>query len=473
MPPLDATLLRLQRIAGNAALARARDRAPNDRPAAPANAAGPVPARRAGGAPGRPPATRNAVQRAVWIEGDYVEPTDTRFSRATPRMREWLADSGIRDYQHEDEFRRHAAGKTDYLGNLEDGTWLRFSATQLNVVGEDHTGVTLPDILRAVGGTKSYIYELFPSDKLPPRMRSAFVESGPNVLADLGVGPKDSLRAHGAESIYPKLGYIMTLLKQQLDTFRRHGLEPRDRDNKVYGQKPVQRGLSYAFAFAQDTRARRDGLKNRLASRLSTRHRRAEAADRQLIDVFGRHERLLMTFEATFRPGGYLNDTLLSWRERYGAPGLDALTAALDDFADAAMPAFRQYQQQDDALSDDDRRRLAGAPTPEKEFGDWRNMTFRQNARAAVRSGKRYAGMGENHRGYLEGAGLGEDERVKFFVHPRDFVRADEFTEIRRKQLDRLRNRTAGGPSGSGRADRMPGTRADPDGMEFSRRPSP
>ena len=69
-------------------------------------------------------------------------------------MKAMVSDSLVRNYVDIDEFKKHADKKTDYLGNLagkvKTGTWLRFSATGINILGENHTMVTLQDVTPAV-----------------------------------------------------------------------------------------------------------------------------------------------------------------------------------------------------------------------------------------------------------------------------------------------------------------------------------
>jgi hypothetical protein len=157
-------LLALQNVIGNAAVTRVL------RPQASAP---------------EPPAV--TVQRAAWVDGRRVDASEEGL---TPEMQALAADHHVHDYRDEDEFRRHAAGQTDYLGNLPhrhpffDGTWVRFAPTGLNVVGENHAAVTLANILPAVR-SRSFIYELFPVDDLSsnPATVDALRRTNPGSMA--------------------------------------------------------------------------------------------------------------------------------------------------------------------------------------------------------------------------------------------------------------------------------------------------
>ena len=105
--------------------------------------------------PASPPVQRlpdgAPIQRRAFVN-------DTQVGSNAPglngNMQAMVNDNTIRDYQTMEEFQNHAAGNTDYIGNLADGTWLRFFPTGLNIIGERHTEVTLSAVLNAVGPDK-------------------------------------------------------------------------------------------------------------------------------------------------------------------------------------------------------------------------------------------------------------------------------------------------------------------------------
>lgn len=55
------------------------------------------------------------VQRSAWVSGSQVDPNDGRLD---PKMRALANDALVHDYTSDVEFKGHAAGTTDHLGNL-------------------------------------------------------------------------------------------------------------------------------------------------------------------------------------------------------------------------------------------------------------------------------------------------------------------------------------------------------------------
>jgi hypothetical protein len=155
----------------------------------------------------------------------------------------------VHSYFGQSEFADHAAGKTDYLGNLPDsstspGTWVRFSRKGTNLLGENHEQVTLEQVAPAVGST-SFIFEPFSTDVLTPgsAMEAAYDLETKDRYADFGVGGVADKRQFGAESLYPKMGFALTLLlpyftgeNSELDGLKAGG----------YVGKPTQRYLRIA-----------------------------------------------------------------------------------------------------------------------------------------------------------------------------------------------------------------------------------
>ena len=108
-------------------------------------------------------ASGGAVQRFAFINSKQVMKTD---SFVTGDLVDFVTDDVVRDYFTVDEFRNHVAGKTDYLGTIHDdiNMWVRFSPTDLNVLGEAHeTPWSLKHVLAAVG-SKNFISEAIASE---------------------------------------------------------------------------------------------------------------------------------------------------------------------------------------------------------------------------------------------------------------------------------------------------------------------
>lgn len=80
------------------------------------------------------------VQRWAFIAEKQVPPDDKKLDS---KMKALAVDKLVHNYTSQAEFRNHAAGKTDYLGNLpgpaSSGTWVRFDQTGTNLLGENHT----------------------------------------------------------------------------------------------------------------------------------------------------------------------------------------------------------------------------------------------------------------------------------------------------------------------------------------------
>jgi hypothetical protein len=112
---------------------------------------------------------RMVVQRRAWVGARQVMPDEPGL---TANMKALAGDNLVHIYLSNSEFADHAAGKTDYLGNLpasstSPGTRVRFSPKGTNLLGENHEQITLEDVIPAVGST-SFIFEPFSTDVLTP-----------------------------------------------------------------------------------------------------------------------------------------------------------------------------------------------------------------------------------------------------------------------------------------------------------------
>ncbi|MCX2732378.1 hypothetical protein OOZ19_19235 [Saccharopolyspora sp. NFXS83] len=154
----------------------------------------------------------------------------------------------MRQYEDDAEFTGHADGKTDYLGTLPkpgEGTWVRFSPTGTNVLGENHAEVTFDHVITAVGSS-SFVYEAFASDDLSafPSMNKAYEKSAEPMRKKFGV-PKQDLSKHGGESIFPKLAQALNILYTRLEE-RNVGILD-DRMGEI-----LQRSLKLAWKYGKD-----------------------------------------------------------------------------------------------------------------------------------------------------------------------------------------------------------------------------
>lgn len=197
------------------------------------------------------------VQRHVFINGQQVKVGPTRkilrrgwrpMTGVTRQMRHMAKDQLVRDYQSKAEFQHHAAGQTDYLGNLNNGTWVRFSPNGTNVLGENHTQVTLEQVVQVVGST-SFIYEPFSSDNIPDgHMKTAYETENNARFNNMEVGGVANKQQFGGESLFPKMGFGLDLALPYFD-----GTQPLDGLKQAsYVGQPVQRYLKIAWGHSRD-----------------------------------------------------------------------------------------------------------------------------------------------------------------------------------------------------------------------------
>ncbi len=207
-----------------------------------------------------------AVQRHVFVGGKQVGKDDTA-ARAAPDG--WIDDDTVRSYRSRDELVQHAAGATDYLGNLPDGTWVRFSPTGLNVLGENHTLVRLDMVAPAVG-SKSFIYERFSDDDLAEgtALKTAYDTENADKFAQVGVENEPDKKQFGAESLFPKLGEALNAAIPYFE-----GKKPfSDLKKGAHMGNPLQRYLKLAWAHARDSKT--SVLKKQAAGQRSSRSSR-------------------------------------------------------------------------------------------------------------------------------------------------------------------------------------------------------
>ncbi len=209
------------------------------------------------GAPGAT-AGAGAVQRHAFINGKQVKKTDPIVTGAVV---DFVTDAAVRDYHTADELKNHAAGQTDYLGNLRDGhnTWLRFNPTGLNILGEMHdTDSSFKHTFRAVAG-KSFISEAISSDDMAAgsHLKSAHDTQNADRFKELGIDQAKDKKSFGAEPLLPKIGFAMTSLLPYLNAGTKpppdknvHGLTNGNYEGKIF-----QTMLKYAWAWGMDTKA--------------------------------------------------------------------------------------------------------------------------------------------------------------------------------------------------------------------------
>ena len=347
------------------------------------------------GAPGA--SAGSAVQRYAFINGKQVKKTDSFVSGPVV---DFVTDVAVRDYLSEAELKNHAAGQTDYLGNLRDGTWVRFSPTGLNILGEMHeTDSSLKHVLAAVG-SKNFISEAISSEDLASgsHLEAAYEAHSTDRKKDLGIDKAKDKKQFGAEPLVPKIGFAMTLLLPWLNLDKKpppaknvHNLVKDSYEGKVF-----QAELKLGWAWAMDGRAAVAAMQ--MAGMLAPP--KLAALAKQVTAL----ESVLDPYITGLPQHGYLGDTLsLPANASLLVPVTTIVRALIDALVEAATqdPSSRmtaaQKKKFGGTTTNDDKRDL---------FSDWRNFKFEDTVKDAAKRGVRYAGMGYHHMKHLQKVGL-------------------------------------------------------------------
>lgn len=333
-----------------------------------------------------------AVQRHAFVGGAQVTKDDPD---AVGAVAGFVTDDIIRSYETKDELKQHAGGQTDYLGNLADGTWMRFSPTGINLLGEDHTLVTLEMVVPAVG-SKSFIYEPFSSDSLGDgsAIKSAYETENADRFKTFGIDQEKDKQKFGAESLFPKMGFGMNLALPYFDGSRK--IKELEKAKGYVGQ-PVQRYLKIGWGYGKDCKAE---VAQKKAAKQPVKPKLEELA-KVVTSVEGE----LDPFIAGLPVDGWLGDAFKS------KPANAALLPLLARFATAFIDAMVE-QAIDDPSSRMDaakKQKYAGATSSDEKddlFSDWRNFKFEDSVKDAAKRGVRYAGMGQAHLEHLTNVGL-------------------------------------------------------------------
>ncbi len=347
---------------------------------------------------GRAPVVAGAagsVQRLAFVGGTQA----TNTAGVSPAKQAMVSDDVVRDYTDDAEFTKHAARSTDYLGNLTDGTWLRFSPTGINLLGENHTLVRAEDTVPAVN-SKSFIYEPFSVDDMSksPEMKAAYEKENAERFKTFGVDGVADKQQFGEESLYPKLGYNMVLAlpyftkARSLDELKPAG----------YVGQPIQRYLKISWGMTADAETKV------AADRLAKTP--VEPKFGKMADTHTALKAELGPFITALPLEGFLGDELTK-------PGNDKLLPSLAKYATAVENAMIELAATDPSsrLDQKTRDRLAkkGAKDEdekEKIFSEWRDFKFEDSVADATAKGVRYAGMGQNHLKHLIAKGLTADQ---------------------------------------------------------------
>jgi hypothetical protein len=320
------------------------------------------------------------VQRYAFVNETQV---DKNQEDLTPRMKEMASDLLVRDYAGLDEFKSHAEKETDYLGNLKDGTWLRFHPKGINLLGERHTQLTLLDVVPAVGA-KSFIYEPLSPDDLSsaPELQKAYETENQERFEQLGIDQEKDKQQYGAESLFPKMGYGLTRALPYL----KGSLDMAGLCSPKYLGQPVQRYLKIAWSYSKD-----------IVQTVANLDKEEEAPPKMeaLAQMYSKVEGDLDGFITSLDVDGYLGDELVKIKNA-------TLWDPLAMFAEAFVQAMEEMAQGE--------KRLDFNKGRQDMFSDWRNLSFEDNVALAAKRGVRYAGMGQLHLDSLIKKNLTEDE---------------------------------------------------------------
>jgi hypothetical protein len=360
--------------------------------------------RAAGAAPG------GAVQRHAFINGKQVKKTD---SFVSGDMVDFVTDNAVRDYLTVDEFKNHVAGKTDYLGNMQDdiNTWVRFSPTGLNVLGEAHdTPWSLQHTLAAVH-SKSFISEALASEDptAGSQLKTAYDTHNADRYKDLGIEKEKDKSKFGAEPLPPKIGFGMVKLLPYLNL----GTGTANTDKNVHKLKkgatpddyPGQIFLSLlqmGWAYAKDARI---GVAMMYMGGVAVPPKLDALAQ-----VADSNYSTLNRYITALPAHGWLGDSLAEPANAKLVPPLVQLAEALVD-----MLTEQAVADPNSGLDTRQRKKFAGTTTgDEKEqmFKDWRDAGLQHAVKDAAARHVRYAGMGSHHLKPLKKAGLPANTQV-------------------------------------------------------------
>jgi hypothetical protein len=336
-----------------------------------------------------------AVQRHAFINGTQVLRTDPA---VTGDMVDFVTDLAIRDYLSMDEFKNHVAGKTDYLGTLRgDGnTWLRFSPTGLNVLGEQHATASAMEFVLPAVGSKNFISESI-STQDPAAgsdLKSSYDAEHVDRFKEFGIDKEKDKTKFGAEPLLPKFGWGLTALLPYLNL----DTGTADTDKNVhkltkgnYAGQIMQSLVKESWAWAKDTMVTVALMQSQFAP--------VPPKAAALADVVRSLHGVLDKFITGLPLHGWLGDPLiLAANAPMFLPLIKFAQAAIDALVEQAIadPGSRMTAKQ--------KTKFAGPATNDEKrdmFADWRNFEIEATVKKAAARGVRYAGMGWAHMDYL------------------------------------------------------------------------
>jgi hypothetical protein len=364
------------------------------------------------GGSGAPASADGVVQRHAFVAGAQVKKSD---KIATGAVADFVTDDVVRSYKTKDELKKHASQQTDYLGNLPDGTWMRFHPTGLNVLGEMHTLVRLRTVVNAIG-TTNFIDERLSNDDLDPgsHMAAAYETENAETFKDFGIQDEPDKKQFGAEALLPKVGYAMNAALPYFIGPKK--ISDLTEASAQYVGQPVQRYLKIGWAYGKDVKAKVAAMQK---AKQTVPPKMAELAR-----VVAMCERELDGFITKLPVDGYLGDSL--GPDKY--PLLPALAIVASAMVDASVE--EAISDPSSRMNDAQKKKFAGTTTSEdkgKLLSNWRNFKFEDSVKAAAGRGVRYAGMGLAHLRHLKDVGLPSNAHAYDMVDV-DLTRFEEET---------------------------------------------
>jgi hypothetical protein len=360
------------------------------------------------------------VQRWAWVGSKQVMPTDPRLAKEIAgdqtvgeRMKSRTTDKQVHAYVSFDEYRAHAAGQTQHLGNVAGphgkDIWLRFPPGKTSVLGESHDAITLERVVLAVG-SKSFVYEVFASDKAPKgsRLKALYDRESAAAFDRLGVGGVPGKTRFGAEPRFPKVTETFLRLKANLD-------QPHTLVEHSHSAIILKRSLRVAWAHGLD---------------LTEPYVAKTSADRALARKVQDIEDTINPFMRLLTTDAVLGDALET-RE-----GIVA-RRALKEFCDAFVEAMLARIDTDPALTQQQRKALGDrrSTDPVRAAREWRDLHFHRVLKDAVARKVRYVGMGRDHLTALIAMGL-PNGAIRFDMAGDALQHFDDKTGERRDSRD-------------------------------------
>src|SRR5271170_5767145 len=189
----------------------------------------------------------------LWVDGHKIAKLDVPIKAVATTP--YTEDDVVRDFDSWEEARAFAASTTDYIGNLDGpvaiGTWVRYAPENLNIIGENHTYVTLDQITTAVR-SQNFIYERFGADTLPPdsEFRKAYLTENTVLLTTFGVDLGGNLALVGGESLLPKIADTVAELVPYFN--KTQNMTDMTSGANRYIGKPDQRYVKIGWGWAKD-----------------------------------------------------------------------------------------------------------------------------------------------------------------------------------------------------------------------------